>query len=182
MRRNANGEPLTLTIIQYNPLFDRTVNPFVENLEAIGVRGTLERVDTAQYIERRRKGDFDLANQGFDMPFEPSIGLEQWFASKTADDSSRNLMRLRNPAIDRLITHVIGTTTLEDLTVSVHALDRALRAAQFDIPLWYNDETWIAYYDMYRHPENLPPLAVGQLDFWWYDAEAAERLRAAGAF
>jgi microcin C transport system substrate-binding protein len=182
VRRNAAGEALTLTIIQFNPLYDRIINPYIENLSAIGVQARLERIDTAQYVERRRSGDFDLANQAFAMPFEPSIGLEQWYASKTADDSSRNLMRLRNPGIDRLIATVIKASTLDEMKTSVHALDRALRAVGFDIPLWYNPETWVAYYDFYRHPENLPPLDVGEMDFWWYDAEAAERLRAAGAF
>lgn len=182
VRRNAAGEALTLTIIQFDPLYDRVVNPFIENLKALGVQGTLQRIDSAQYVERRRAGDFDLTNQRFNMSFEPSVGLEQWYASKTADNSSRNLMRLRNPGIDRLITQVIATTTLDEMKTGVRALDRALRSVGFDIPLWYNPETWVAYYDFYRHPETLPPLATGELDFWWYDAEAADKLRAAGAF
>ncbi|PPB82191.1 microcin C transport system substrate-binding protein [Albidovulum inexpectatum] len=182
LRRNDRDEVLELTIIQYSPIYDKFINPFIENLALIGVRGRLERVDISQYVERRRKGDFDLANQGFDMDFEPSGGLEQWFGSKTADDSSRNLMRLRHPGIDRLIQTVVAASTLEELKTAVHALDRGLRKIGFDIPLWYNPETWVAYYDFYRHPENLPPLSVGELDLWWYDAEAAERLKAAGAF
>lgn len=182
MRRNDKGEVLSLTIIQYNPFYDKVISPFIENLKLIGVQGKLERVDTSQYVERRRKGDFDLANQAFDMSFEPSVGLEQWFGSKTADESSRNLMRLRDPAIDRLVTAVVGTKTIEDLKTSVHALDRGLRAVGFDIPLWYNADNWVAYYDIYRHPEKLPPLQVGQLDFWWYDADKAAELKAAGAF
>ncbi len=184
IRRNDKGETLDVNIIQFNPLYDRIVNPFIENLELIGVRGQLDRIDTSQYVERRRKGDFDLANQGFAMNFEPSIGLEQWFASKTADDSSRNLMRLRNPGVDEVIKTVIAASSFEELTTAVHALDRVLRAVGFDIPLWYNDETWVAYYDMYRHPTagQTPLLATGELDFWWYDAEAGDRLRAAGAF
>lgn len=182
LRRNAAGEVLSLTMIQFNPQYDRVINPWIENLKALGVQATLQRIETAQYVERRRRGDFDMTTQLFDMSFEPSIGLEQWFASKTADNSSRNLMRLRNPAIDRLITHIVGASTLDDLRTGVHALDRALRLIGFDVPLWYNGDRWVAYYDMYRHPDELPPLAVGELDFWWYDAEAAERLRAAGAF
>ncbi|MGB7269297.1 MAG: extracellular solute-binding protein [Albidovulum sp.] len=182
MRRNAQGEVLSLTIIQYSPTYDRFIHPFIENLALIGVRGKLERIDVSQYVERRRSGEFDLTNQLFDMPFEPSLGLQQWFASKTADNSSRNLMRLRNPGIDRLIDKVVATTALDEMKVSVRALDRALRSIGFDIPLWYNPDTWVAYYDYYRHPDKLPPLLVGEMDFWWYDAEAAERLKAAGAY
>ncbi|QYK41882.1 MAG: ABC transporter substrate-binding protein [Paracoccaceae bacterium] len=182
IRRNAAGEVLTLRIIQFNPLFNRVVNPFIENLKELGIDASMQLLDTAAYVERRRRGDFDMTYQGFDMPFEPSIGLEQWFASKTADDSSRNLMRLRNPAVDRLIRNVIDAETLDGLKTAVRAVDRVLRTIEFDIPIYYNPDTWVAYYDMYRHPEPLPPLAVGQLDFWWFDAEAAARLRAAGAF
>jgi len=34
---------------------------------------------------------------------------------------------------------------------------------------------------MYEHPENLPPLALGALDFWWYNKEKHEALKASGA-
>ncbi|WP_256714985.1 extracellular solute-binding protein [Rhodovulum sulfidophilum] len=179
--RRKDGQPLELVIIQRDPQFDRAINPFLENLRMLGVSGRLERVDTAQYVERRRAGMFDLANQGFVMGFEPSSGLSQWFGSKTADNSSRNLMRLRSPAVDRLIEDVIAADTLDGMKTRVHALDRVLRSLHFDIPLWFNDKTWVAYYDMYRHPETLPPLDVGELDFWWFDQEAADRLHASGA-
>ncbi len=183
VRRNADGQVLDLLILQFNPQFDRVINPYIENLKVLGVRARLERVDTSQYVERRRKGDFDMTSQAFAMRFEPSLGLEQWFASKTADDSSRNLMRLRNPAVDRLIPFAVQAETLDEVTTSIHALDRVLRSIEFDIPLWYNPNTWVAYYDFYRRPDNLPPLLLtGELDFWWYDAEAADALRAAGAF
>ena len=59
---------------------------------------------------------------------------------------------------------------------------RALRALRFWVPQWYKDTHTVAYYDMYEHPENLPPYSLGELDFWWYNAEKAEKLKAAGAF
>ncbi len=179
--RDANGNTLELVVIQFSPLFDRVVNPFVENLRRIGVDARLERVDTAQYVERRRSGDWDLTNHSPGQGFEPGVGLKQWFASETAEDSSRNLMALQDPAVDRLIDVVIKSETLEDLRPSVRALDRVLRANGFWLSQWSNQEHWVAYWDMYRYPEELPPLALGTLDFWWYDAEAAEALRAAGA-
>jgi len=56
-----------------------------------------------------------------------------------------------------------------------------LRHEFFIIPTWYNDVYWTAYYDQYDHPKDQPAYALGYLDFWWYDAEKAEKLRAAGA-
>lgn len=180
--RRKDGQELSLTVLQVSPAFDRIVNPFVENLQRLGVQAELERVDYAQYIDRRRTGDFDLVNHSPGQGYEPGIGLRQWFDSSTADDSSRNLMRLRDPAIDQLITHVIEAQTLEEMTTATHALDRALRAYRFWVPQWIKNVHTVAYYDMYRHPENLPPYALGEMSFWWYDADRAEELRQAGAF
>ena len=182
LRRNAEGEVLDLTIVSFSPAFDRIINPYLENLQALGIDARMERVDNAQYIERRRSGDFDLVNHSLGQGFEPGPGLRQWFSSTTADDSSRNLMRLRNPAVDRLVEIVIAAEDFDEMQTATRALDRVLRAERFWVPQWVKDVHTVAYYDMYRHPENMPPLALGYLDFWWYDAEAAAELKAAGAF
>ncbi len=180
--RRKDGQTLDADFLQFSPQFDRIINPIVENLKRLGVNAKLDRVDTSQFVERTRSGDYDLVNSSPGQGFEPGSGLRQWFGSETADDSSRNLMRLRSPAIDRLIDVVVEAKTLEELRTSVHALDRALRAEGFWIPQWFKDVHTVAYYDMYRFPEELPPFALGTLDFWWYDAEAAAALEAAGAF
>ncbi len=179
--RVKDGERLTMTILQTSPAFDRIVNPYVENLQQVGIDATLDRVDVSQYIERRRSHDWDLVNHTPSQGYEPGQGLKQWFDSSTAEDSSRNVMSLRNPAIDRLVQAVIDTNSLEEMTDAVHALDRVLRAERFWVPQWFKDVHTVAYWDMYRYPEPLPELALGTLDFWWYDAEAHEELRAAGA-
>lgn len=180
--RRKDGQTLDAVFLQVSPAFDRIVNPIVENLRALGVNAKLDRVDSAQYVERSRSGDYDLINSSPGQSFEPGSSLRQWFGSETADDSSRNLMRLRSPAVDALIDVVVAAQTLEDLETSVHALDRVLRAEGFWIPQWLKDTHTVAYYDMFRYPENLPPFALGELDFWWYDAQAAEALKTAGAF
>ncbi|MGB3555782.1 MAG: ABC transporter substrate-binding protein, partial [Jannaschia sp.] len=179
--RDADGKTLDLEIIQFNPTFDRVVNPYLENLRDIGINARLDRIDRAQYINRRRSGEWDLTNHSPGQEWEPGAGLKQWFHSETAEDSSRNLMALADPAIDSLIDTVIAADDIDSLTASTHALDRALRAYGFWIPQWTNSDHWVAYWNQYGRPDEIPPLALGVLDFWWYDAEAAEALRDAGA-
>ena len=76
MLRNDAGERLELVIIQVSPAFDRIVNPYVENLRQIGIDARLERIDNAQYVERRRSGDWDLTNHSPGQGFEPSTALQ----------------------------------------------------------------------------------------------------------
>ena len=67
-----------------------------------------------------------------------------------------------NPGIDKLIGLIETAETREELNVRVRALDRVLRAMHIRVPLWVRPETWLAYYDFYRHPEELPAFATGR--------------------
>ncbi len=180
-KRMKDGEVLRAVFLQFSPQFDRIINPIVENLERLGIEAVLDRVDTAQFIERRRSGDFDIVNHSLGQGFEPGSGLRQWFGSETADASSRNMMRLRSPGIDRLLDIVIDAETLEDLTHATRALDRVLRAEGFWIPQWQKNVHTLAYYDMFEFQE-IPPLALSPIDNWWSNADRAAELRDAGAF
>jgi len=180
--RHKDGQTLDAVFLNYSPLFDRIINPMIENLTRLGVNAKLDRVDTSQYIERRRSGDFDLVTHTMTQGFEPGQSLRQWFGSEAADDSSRNIMRLRSAAVDRVIDAVVVAEELDDIQTASRALDRVLRAEKFWVPQWFDNKHKVAYFDQYRHPDALPPFALGELDFWWYDAEAAAALKDAGAF
>jgi microcin C transport system substrate-binding protein len=182
MRRNAAGELLTVEFLNDSQTFDRVINPYVENLRRLGVNAVHQRVDNAEATNRERNYDFDLVTTQFRMSYIPGAGLKQYFGSETADSSVFNLMGLKDPAVDRLIDLVIAAETQEELLHRVHALDRVLRSIRFWVPQWFKDVHTVAYYDMYEHPDPLPPYALGNLDFWWYNAEKAEKLKAAGAF
>ncbi|SPF79948.1 extracellular solute-binding protein [Pseudoprimorskyibacter insulae] len=177
--RRKDGEVLTVEFLESSPTFDRVINPYVQNLERLGVQAKLDRVDPAQETERTRNYDFDLTTHQFAMAFEPSTGLKQWFSSETVDDSSRNLMGLADPAVDRLIDIIVAAETQEDMKNGVRALDRVLRAKLFWVPQWNKNVHTVAYFDQFEHPE-LPPLALGELDFWWFNQEKHDALVAAG--
>lgn len=182
VRRNAKGETLTLEVLNDNPQFDRVITPFVENLIALGIDAKLENVDTAQYEERTRNPeyDFDLIVDNARSGYFSGSELKQYYGSETADVSAFNLAGLKSPAVDVLIEGVMATTTKDQLTVATKALDRVLRAEGFWIPQWYKAEHWVAYYDIYSHPETIPAYGLGAEGLWWYDAEKAEALKAAG--
>ena len=182
MRRNAAGQVLSVEMLNDSPSFDRIMNPYIENLKALGIDAKLTRVDNAQMEARTRPPsyDFDMITGNARSNYISGSELKQFYGSETADVSAFNLMGLKSPAVDRLIDVVMASTSMEEMTVATKALDRVLRAEKFWVPQWYKSTHTIAYYNMYSHPETLPPYTLGELDFWWYDAEKAEALKAAG--
>ena len=182
LRRNAKGETLRVEIINDSQTFDRVINPYVENLRALGVDAKMTRIDNAQMESRTRppEYDFDLAIGNARSTYFSGSELKQYYGSGTADVSSFNMMGLKSPAVDALIEVVMAATTKDELTTATRALDRALRLERFWVPQWYKNTHTVAYYDMFEHPETLPPYALGELSFWWYNAEKAEALKASG--
>ena len=178
--RNAQGETLEVEFLNASPLFDRIINPYVENLRAIGIDASMSRVDSSQIQARQRAADFDLITDHFPMSPIPSSSLRQYFGSLGADEALFNSPGLANPVVDELLEVVIGAETREEMETATRALDRVLRAERIRVPQWYNDSHWVAYYDMYRYPDPLPPLSLGFLDFWWVDPAAEAALREAG--
>ncbi len=178
--RRKDGQKLRVEFLNDSQTFDRVINPYVENLRAVGIDAVHQRVDNAEATNRERGFDFDIVTDSFPMGYIPGRGLQQYFGSETADESVFNSMGLKSPAVDALIDHVIGAETEEALVAAVRALDRVLRAERFWVPQWYKDVHTVAYYDVYDHPEPLPPYALGNLDFWWWDEARADELRDAG--
>lgn len=182
VRRNAKGEVLRVEFLNDNPSFDRVISPYVENLKALGVDAELINIDPAQMESRSRPPsyDFDIITGAARTGYFSGSELKQFYGSATADNSAFNLMGLKSPAVDKLIDVVMAAKTKDALTTATKALDRALRAEDFWVPQWYKNTNTVAYYDMYAHPENLPPYALGELDFWWFDQAKADKLKAAG--
>ena len=154
---------------------------FVSNVQKLGINITLEKVDPSQYTSRERDRDYDLVYDAYAAFLGTGTGLMQRFGSEAAEFSLFNPAGLASPLVDAIIEASLNATTREEELAAVTALDRALRYEFIMIPLWYKPTHWVAFYDMYEYPDTIPPYALGQLDFWWYNADKAEALKASGA-
>jgi microcin C transport system substrate-binding protein len=178
--RRKDGQPLAIELLSDSPTFDRIFTPYIDNLQRLGVQATYSRVDPAQYTNRERDFDWDMIYRGYNNGLEEGIGLGQRFGSDGLGDLF-NPAGYASDAVDRLIEKVVEATTYEDMAAGVRAIDRIMRREMFMVPTWYLANHWVAYWDMFEYPEPLPPYSLGHLDFWWYNAEKAQALRAAGA-
>ncbi|MEM9349513.1 MAG: extracellular solute-binding protein [Pseudomonadota bacterium] len=179
-----DGQPLEVLFLYPSNIqdsVDAMHDTYAQNLEELGIVVKLEKVDPAQYTNRRRDRDFDLLYSTRYSAFQTTGGgLSQMYGSEEAAFSLFNPAGLADPLVDAIIEASFVTDNQEDQDVALMALDRALRRAFFIVPTGYVPDTWIAAYNMYEHPENLPPYATGYLNFWWINEEKQQALRDAG--
>lgn len=182
-RRNAKGELLTVEFLNDSPAFERIINPFVENLKALGIEARLTNVDPSQGEARTTPPafDFDIISSNARSSYISGAELIQYYGAASADNSGFNVMGLKSEAVDALAKDVMAAQSMETLRTATKALDRVLRWERFWVPQWYKNTYTVAYYDQYGHPDTLPPYALGEGDFWWFDADKAAKLKASGA-
>ena len=168
---NASGSPTDKAVAE----------SFIANLKDLGIDARLEAVDASQFTKRERDRDYDLIFDSYPALLGTGTGLAQRLGSEAAAYSLFNPAGLASPLIDEIIEQSLLTNSQEEEDNSVRALDRALRYEFFVIPDGYAPNHWAAYWDMFGHPETIPPFSLGTLDFWWFDQEKADKLKAAGA-
>ena len=181
VRRNAAGETLKVEFLSDQPTLDRIIQPFVTNLQTMGIDSTYNRIDPSQFTKRRRDRDFDMISGGYAKSLQPSTGLYQQYGMEAAAFSVFNPSGINGPDIEALIDNIVAATEGEELRANVRALDRVLRSKRFMVPTWYLGKYWVAYWDMYEYPDNLPPYALGNEDLWWINPDKAAALKSSGA-
>ncbi|NOD32749.1 extracellular solute-binding protein [Ruegeria atlantica] len=185
VRRNAEGQTLKVDFPYPSNLPTSTatmIETYVQNLQAIGVDATAEKVDPAQYTLRSRERDYDMVySTRYGSFLSTGGGLSQMYGSEEAAFSLFNPAGLASPLVDAIIEASFDTDNQADQDMALKALDRALRYEFFVIPVGYIADHWVAYYDMYEYPENLPPYSLGYLDLWWINPEKEAALKAKGA-
>ena len=180
---NAAGEQLSfdfLVLATWDDTRQAIIETYVQTLRDWGIAVKADKVDSAQGQQRFLDKDYDLIHTRILTFSAAGTGLNQLFGSETAEVSSYNPAALRSPLVDAIIEKTLDTTTRAEEVTALKALDRALRYERILVQGGYVPEYWIASYDMFERPENLPPLALGVLDFWWLNEEKYQALKAKG--
>jgi len=171
------GEPMRVEFLLVSPLFERIVQPYLRNLERLGIKGTIRLVDSAQYARRLNAFDYDIVVATFAQSDSPGNEQRDYWGSEAADrEGSMNLIGIKSPAIDKLIDKVIFAKDREELVAATRALDRVLLWNDFVVPQWYSPKVRIAYWNRYGQPKTLPALTPGFLQVWWFDQTLAAQL------
>ena len=114
--------------------------------------------------------DFDIIVASWGQSLSPGNEQRGFWGSQAADQpGSRNLMGIKDPAIDSLIEQVIFATSRADLVAATKALDRVLLHNHFLVPQWTYGKSRTARWDRYARPAELPKYGVSAFPtVWWW--------------
>lgn len=178
--RNERGETLDVEFLLASPTFERIVLPYAQDLELLGIRPAVRTIDSAQYERRIQTFDFDVVVANWAQSLSPGNEQRDFWGSEAADrPGSRNLIGIKDRAVDYLIDRIIYANDRDDLVAATKALDRVLLWNHFVVPTWHIPYERTARWDRFGRPEKLPDYAVGFPTIWWWDEEKAAMIAAA---
>jgi len=176
--RGPTGEPMSVEFLVEDPNSERFVLFYKPSLERLGMEVTVRTVDVAQYENRLRQWDFDVIVAAWPESLSPGNEQRDFWSSEAADTrGSRNLIGIKNPAVDELIKRVIYAKDRDELVAATKALDRVLLWNHYVVPQWTYGKVRTARWDRFGRPAELPK--YGRSAFptvWWWDADKAAKV------
>ncbi len=173
---DANGQQLSFEMLLNGPTQEPQALALQKNLQTIGINATIRTVDSAQYLERVGKFDYDMIYSGWGQSMSPGNEQRFLFGSVSAnEDNSQNYLGIADPGIDALIDKIIFADDRETLEAASRALDRVFMAHHYMIPTLTIRMARTARWDRFSRPAELPEYAVAFPTIWWWDAEKAAK-------
>ena len=167
LRNRATRAPFTFEIMVTTRDQERIALAFQRDLRRAGIEPTVRSVDPVQFDQRRLAYEFDMIQNRWDQSLSP--GNEQYFywGSAAADNpGTRNYMGVRDPAVDAMIAALLEAREHTDFVPAVRALDRALIAGFYTIPLFNVSVQWIARWNRIERPK-ATSLSGYLPETWW---------------
>lgn len=162
------NQPVEIEFLIVSPAFERVIAPFLRNLHKLGITGKIRLVDPSQYIKRRDEFSFDIMVHWFTQSASPgNEQVDYWHSSQANVNGSKNLIGIKNPAVDALVEKLINATSLKQQKTAAHALDRILQWNYYVIPQWYSRTHRVIYWNKLHRPKITPPFSLGMTDTWW---------------
>ena len=169
LTNKQTGQHFEFEILLVSPAFERIVLPFKDNLEKLGISVNVRTTDSSQYQQRLETFDFDMVVSSFRQSLSPGNEQRNFWGSNAADtNGSRNIIGIKNPAIDKLIEKVISAEDRKNLITVTRALDRTLLWNHYVIPQWHISAYRVLYWDIFGKPKIRPKYALGT-NTWWID-------------
>jgi microcin C transport system substrate-binding protein len=174
------GEPFTVEFLDHDPAIERLVLFYKPAIERLGITVSVRTVDDSQFENRLRNWDYDITTTVWPQSLSPGNEQRDFWSSQAADQpGSRNLVGIKNPAVDTLIDRIIFAKDRAELIAACRALDRVLLWNHYVVPHYTLGSRWTLRWDRFGRPDKMPAYGAGAFPtIWWWDAERAARISA----
>ena len=168
------GQPFVFEMIETQQGLDTMIMPWLQNLERLGIKGTLRQIDSTQYMNRANEFDYDVISISYPLGLNPGNEQRDYWGTGAADrKGSRNFSGIKDPAVDVLIEKIIAAPDRPALIAATRALDRVLTWNHYRALLYSGPSDRFAHWKKLHHPERVPMRGYGQwegvMTMWWAD-------------
>ena len=176
--KNSAGEIFDMEFLARSPSEARTLLPYFQRLEQLGIRARMALASgDSEWINRLRGFGYDAALLSMRIQMPPVIGLTGRFHSDSAMvPTSANRSGISNPVVDFLIEKAISATALPQMIAACRALDRVLLWEYYQIPLYAVARRTTVHWGKFGRPDYEPKYQPAYPDGWWYDTAKAARI------
>lgn len=168
VRLGKDGKPLEFTLLLKDEKLEKMGLSFQKDLQKLGIKLTIQRVDSVQYENKILERDFDIIIHALANSMSPGIEQIYYYSIKTADEKgSSNYIGLKDQVAETLATRISAAKSPEEHVATVHALDRYIMHLYCFIPIMYDNLYRMAYW---KNKVGFPP----------YDKDAGSNIVAFG--
>ena len=167
LRRQSDKTPLAFEILVTTRDQERIALAYARDLKRAGIIANIRSIDAVQFDQRRINFEFDMIQNRWDQSLSPGNEQSFYWGSEAADNpGTRNYMGAKNPAVDAMISAMLEARDHGPFVDAVRAMDRALIAGFYAIPLYYVGEQWIARWNRIERPSTIA-LSGYLPETWW---------------
>ncbi|WP_322419189.1 extracellular solute-binding protein [Mesorhizobium huakuii] len=166
---DPDGKPFGFEILTASQDEERLAGIYQRTLEKIGINVSIRSLDGDQIQSRKQRFDFEalIGSSGFNNSLSPGFEqLGRWSSEAARAEGSFNLAGVADPAVDAAIDAMLRARSKEDYVAAVRVLDRLLISGNYMVPMQYNTQQWLAYWNYLEHPKKTPIFGY-QLPTWW---------------
>ena len=161
------GEAMRFQILLDDPGNEKIALSLTRSLKKMGIDATVRVLDSAAYRGRMSDYDFDMTLYYWHSTLSPGTEQYLYWSCEAANQPSRwNYAGICDPEVDELAKSIPTAKTRAELVVKTQKLDQKLWESQLMIPLYYNPQDFVAYWNSLKHPETTPLYGM-VVETWW---------------
>ena len=168
------GEQMQFEILLDDPGNEKIALSLTRTLKKMGIDANVRVLDSAAFRGRMTNYDFDMTLYHWHSTLSPGTEQYLYWSCEAAEQPSRwNYAGICDPEIDELTKIIPNAKTREELISATQTLDKTLQSGHYMIPLYYNPNDFIAYWQPIKRPERTPLYGI-VTETWWMEPQNDE--------